>query len=115
MLKTCILIGIISLFFGCEKKDIQKEIPECIQEKIDEIANEEVWNPPAKIYEYQYNGETVYYIPPRCCDIQSILYDENCNVICHPDGGISGDGDGQCTDFFSLRKNERLIWEDLRD
>ena len=45
----------------------------------------------------------------------STLYDENCNKICSPDGGIAGNGDGLCPDFFTNRTNERLIWEDKRE
>ncbi len=99
---------------SCNNEEIQKEIPKCIKDKIVEIEEQVVWNPPAKIYSYQFKGETVYNIPQRCCDIMSTLYDENCNIICSPDGGIAGNGDGQCPDFFISRSDERLIWEDER-
>lgn len=99
---------------GCNNEDIPKEVPNCINDKIKNIKEQTVWNPPAKIYQYQYKGETVYYIPPRCCDIMSTLYDEDCNIICSPDGGIAGNGDGICPDFFTNRTDEKLIWEDER-
>ncbi|RLD84716.1 MAG: hypothetical protein DRJ10_00445 [Bacteroidetes bacterium] len=86
-----------------------------MERKIYDIAEGEVWNPPAKVYSYMYNGEIVYYFPSRCCDIPSILYDKNCNAICSPDGGITGDGNGQCSDFFNFRTNEKLIWDDIRE
>ena len=35
-------------------------------------------------------------------------------VICHPDGGITGRGDGRCPDFFVERRNERVVWRDQR-
>ena len=107
---------IVFIFFSinCEKKQTIIEIPNCIKEIINTIEEGEVWNPPAKIYRYKYNGQTVYYIPSRCCDIPSILSDENCNTICSPDGGFTGNGDGKCSDFFSKRTNEILIWEDDR-
>ncbi|TLV04076.1 hypothetical protein FEN17_06120 [Dyadobacter luticola] len=85
-----------------------------MQDKIKEILAEGVWNPPAKIYRYTFKGETVYYIPQRCCDIPSVLLDENCAVICSPDGGFGGSGDGKCPEFFKERSNEKLIWEDDR-
>ena len=44
----------------------------------------------------------------------SDLYDDHCNLICHPDGGIAGGGDGSCSDFFATCKNEVLIWKDGR-
>ena len=63
---------------------------------------------------YSYQGRTVYYIPPVCCDQLGQLYDQNCNLICNPDGGITGAGDGKCQDFFSSRTNGILLWEDKR-
>jgi hypothetical protein len=44
----------------------------------------------------------------------SSLYDAKGNVICAPDGGIIGTGDGGCPDFISQRTGEKLIWEDPR-
>lgn len=105
----------VLLFFThqCEE-DVMKGTPPCVREKISEIAREDVRNPPAKVYSYRYEGRTVYFIPSRCCDIPSELYDENCNLLCAPDGGITGSGDGKCADFFSTRTDEHLLWEDTR-
>jgi hypothetical protein len=71
-------------------------------------------NPPRKIYSYLYNGKTVYYVPPICCDFYSDVYDSACNIIGHPDGGFTGKGDMQMTDFNKTKTNEKLIWEDVR-
>jgi hypothetical protein len=86
----------------------------CIEYVIDQIKNEEVRTPPAKVYEYTYLGNKVYFIPQFCCDFPSVLLDENCNLICNPDGGFTGGGDGNCSNFFKERKNEKIIWEDDR-
>ena len=51
---------------------------------------------------------------PRCCDIFSDLYDASGNVIGHPDGGITGQGDGRVPDFPAQRENERIVWKDQR-
>ena len=40
------------------------------------------------------------------------LYDDTCNLICHPDGGFSGIGDGSCPDIEI--KKETLVWQDDR-
>lgn len=56
----------------------------------------------------------MYYVPPQCCDQFSTLYDANGNVICAPDGGFFGTGDGRCPDFFTDRTNEKLVWNDGR-
>ena len=82
--------------------------------KIDVLKKEPVRNPPAKLYQYTYKNQTVYFFPQYCCDLPSELYDENCALLCLPDGGITGQGDGKCTDFFLERTLEKLIWEDVR-
>ncbi|TND10569.1 MAG: hypothetical protein FD123_211 [Bacteroidetes bacterium] len=102
------------LFFSCGKKDIPSGTPNCIIKKIEEIKSQPVRDPAAKVYSYKYHGETVYYITSYCCDMYSELYDSNCNLLCYPDGGITGGGDGKCTDFFSERSHEKLVWKDTR-
>lgn len=88
--------------------------PACIDSMIRVYKKEEVTNPPRKIYSYTYRNQTVYFVPAQCCDFFSELYDSNCRLIGHPDGGFTGKGDGSMTDFFDTRKNERLIWQDER-
>lgn len=56
----------------------------------------------------------VYYVPPICCDVSAELYDRNGSLICSPDGGIAGDGDGKCPDFFDARTDEKRVWADTR-
>lgn len=82
---------------------------------IQELEAEKPANPPAKIYRYTYNDQEVYYLTGRCCDIPSKLYDAQGKVLCEPDGGITGRGDGRCPDFFEKRQNETLIWDDKRE
>jgi hypothetical protein len=81
---------------------------------IQRLSDAPVASPPASIVEYDYRGQTVYYVPPRCCDIESDLYDRHGVLLCHPDGGLTGRGDGRCSDFLDTRRNERLIWTDPR-
>ena len=81
---------------------------------IDSLSQQPHWNPPAEVWRYNYNGQTVYFIPQHCCDLPSVLYDENCNLICNPDGGITGNGNGKCSDFMDKRKDGVLIWKDIR-
>lgn len=102
------------LFIGCNKEE-PESIPNCIEQKIKTLKKEAVWNPPAKIYSYTYQNRTVYFFPQRCCDFPSELYDEDCTLLCLPDGGITGQGDGTCADFFSERSNEKLVWKDSRE
>ncbi|MBT8384319.1 MAG: hypothetical protein KJO83_01270 [Bacteroidia bacterium] len=85
-----------------------------METKIEEFKAEPVAKPPIEIYQYSYNQEVVYFVSAPCCDMYNTLYDENCNVICYPSGGITGEGDGRCNDFFETRSDEKLIWKDDR-
>ncbi|WP_077130209.1 DUF6970 domain-containing protein [Spirosoma montaniterrae] len=102
------------LLLECSNKEVPTDTPTCVRNLIDQYKQQPVTNPPARVYRYTYQGRTVYFIPQRCCDIASLLYDESCTLRCSPDGGISGGGDGRCTDFFATRTNEVLIWKDTR-
>ena len=93
---------------------IKTNVPACIDSLVKVFKKEERTNPPRKIYRYSYRDKTVYYVPAQCCDFFSELYDDNCTLIGHPDGGFTGKGDGMMTDFFEARKNETLIWQDER-
>ena len=69
---------------------------------------------PEEVWRYRFEGQIVYYVPPKCCEIPSTLYDENGARICSPDGGLTGTGDGACPTFFRNRDNGVLIWEKKR-
>lgn len=100
--------------FSCDKLDLSPGTPICIIKKIKKIKSAEIRNPPAKVWRYEFKGQIVYYITAYCCDIPSELYDSDCNFICSPDGGITGNGDNKCPDFFNSRTKEVLVWEDSR-
>ncbi|MCX2740584.1 DUF6970 domain-containing protein [Pontibacter anaerobius] len=89
--------------------------PAWLTKLIGELKLEAPANPPAKIYRYTYGGKQVYYLTGRCCDVPSQLFDAEGNLLCEPDGGITGRGDGRCTDFFEQRQNETIVWEDIRE
>jgi len=90
-------------------------LPGCVRELIAKFKLEEKKIPARSIYSYTYQGKIVYYVPPECCDFYSDLYDENCKLIAHPDGGFTGLGDGKAPDFISTRKYEKLLWKDERE
>ncbi len=91
-----------------------QQTPPFISALIAQMQSEPVANPPASVTRYVYNGQVAYYVPPRCCDIPGVLYDADGNIICMPDGGFTGSGDGRCPDFFTARTSEQLIWADSR-
>ncbi len=88
--------------------------PQWLEAIINDFLSQPPTNPPITITSWEYNNETVYYIPPYCCDVMSVLYDQRGNVICHPGGGLTGSGDGKCPDFLSSKTNGTTIWQDIR-
>ena len=113
-MKTFVSIVILAVILSCkEENPTPVTIPDCIQQVIDTIQKEAIWNPPAKVYRYEYKGKEVYYIPARCCDIPSLVI-ANCDTLCAPDGGFTGKGDGRCPDFAKEAKNPVLVWQDER-
>ena len=95
-------------------RDLESDSSAWLIDLINSQKNEPVANPPAFIARYEYDGQTVYFLLQRCCDIFSNLYDAQGNIIGHPDGGITGQGDGRVPDFFETRTNESVIWSDQR-
>ncbi len=124
-------IGTLTLAFlllssGCRTGETLRENDQPMAQPVDgsdewlknlirQLRQEESANPPAKIYRYTYKGEVVYHLTGRCCDLPGQVYDISGNVICEPDGGITGKGDRRCTDFFETRSDETLIWEDNQE
>jgi hypothetical protein len=88
--------------------------PQWLRNRIQNILATRKRNPIIRISRYQYEGETVYYETAPCCDQQSVLYDAQGKVLCHPEGGITGKGDGKCANFDKRKTNEQLVWQDPR-
>jgi len=88
--------------------------PAWLKSRIAAILAERKRNPTIRILTYQYRDQTVYWESAPCCDQFSILYDTQGKVICNPDGGITGKGDGKCADFTKNKTNEKMVWQDPR-
>jgi hypothetical protein len=71
-------------------------------------------NPPRAIWKYEFQGSVVFYVPAPCCDQFSELRDARGVLLCAPDGGLAGRGDGRCRDFLAQRTREELVWRDPR-
>lgn len=93
---------------------LEADAPQWVVNLARTIQRSPVENPPLSIWRYEYNAETVYYVPPRCCDEYSDLYNSSGKIICHPDGGLSGQGHGPCVAFLEKRRAEKRIWRDPR-
>jgi hypothetical protein len=93
----------------------QSDVPPFVARLIERFESASPASSPGAVWQYRYNGATVYYVPGfACCDIMSILYDANGKLICRPDGGIAGSGDGKCPDFLAKRKDGWRLWADSR-
>jgi len=105
----------IALFLltGCSPAT-QASNPAWVDKLIQQISSDPVGNPPLSIWKYEYNGQAVYFVPAHCCDIPSTVYTAEGAILCSPDGGLTGKGDGKCSDFFEKRTGEQLIWQDSR-
>jgi hypothetical protein len=112
-LRLIALIVLFVLLAACAQAT-QSANPAWVDELVEQFENDPVGNPPQSIWRYEYSGQTVYYVPQQCCDQFSTLYDAGGVVICAPDGGLTGQGDGRCRDFFEKRTGELLIWQDSR-
>jgi hypothetical protein len=88
--------------------------PPWLKARIAEVLAERKRNPITRILRYDYEGRKVYYISAPCCDQFSNVYDTRGKLICQPDGGITGKGDGKCPDFDKRKTNEKLVWQDPR-
>jgi hypothetical protein len=116
VLKRVLLIFVLSA--GCSRNpaapDSAITSPAWLTTVIRQLETQPVANPPAFIARYEYKGDTVYFVPQRCCDVMSVVYRSDGAVMCQPDGGFAGTGDGRCPDFFAERRDERIIWRDPR-
>ena len=108
------LAAVLSICACSHSTPPQATNPAWVDQLIAKYQSDPVGNPPQSIYKYDYKGQTVYYVPPQCCDQYSQLYDANGSIICAPDGGLTGSGDKKCSDFFNESTNRTLIWRDSR-
>jgi hypothetical protein len=115
---SLLLIGFALLFAASCNDSMPTEPggnPAWLDALIAQIEAEPVTAPPTTIYSYRYQGDTVYFRTSRCCDIRSVVYDEEGAVLCEPEGGVDGGGDGRRPDFLTTRSDERLVFLDPRD
>ena len=91
--------------------------PQCtasIQTKIAELQALPKSNPAYEVWQYTFRGQKMYLVTASCCDQYETLYDACLNVLCAPSGGLSGQGDGRCPEFYRLAADRQLVWRDPR-
>jgi uncharacterized protein DUF6970 len=112
-----VLLGSLAVALAASGASAAERSPRFIKRLIRQFESAPKESSPGAIVRYEYRGGPVYYIPiPAylCCDIPSKLYDSRGALICAPDGGFTGRGDGKCPDFMAQRSGETLIWNDAR-
>jgi endonuclease YncB( thermonuclease family) len=100
-----------------EKKGESKErlpLPKPILRLIDDMEKADVRDPPARMFEYQYRGGPVYYMPSGCCSSAGELYGPDGNLLCTPSESDNDKPDDRCPDFLPERTGEKFVWEDWR-
>jgi len=100
-----LILTVTSSLAACEDEPVPTPIVQLISKYESDPKNS-----PYQVWRYKYAGTTVYYMPPRCCDIASELYDEDGKLLCKPDGGFTGRGNGGCPDFASEGEKQDLLW-----
>lgn len=108
-----LLLFLLLTFVACIKDELEINVPDCVVKKVQEIKKEPVRNPPAQVWEWKVDDTIYFYITSDCCDQFNYLYNVECNVVCAPDGGLTGNGDGNCPDFSNVIE-KTLVWEDDR-
>ncbi len=101
-----VLLFVFLLLMGCAGS--KPVIPVWLHQKL--LQAERNPNSYVEVWQYDYKKQRVYYFIPACCDRLTELYNAEGKLVCHPAGGISGQGDGKCRKFLTGRKNGELIW-----
>ena len=89
-------------------------VPDWLTRLVAQFAHAPAGTRPGAVYRYVYRGQWVYYVPPGCCDTPGAVYDAAGTLLCAPDGGFTGTGDGRCPDFVTARQQGQRIWPDRR-
>jgi len=115
--KALLYIALAALALtSCRKEKLPDGTPSCIEQRVEQMRDQQLQNPPMRVVEYEYMGNTVYYIPASdaCCDLKSELWDRECSLLCNPDEGLNN-GTDSCPDFHALRTAGVVIWQDPRE
>lgn len=76
-------IGTLLTFSSCTDDGSGNEIPDCINEKVDELRAD-LCPGTADLTKWQFQGETVYCFYFGTCteDAKAVIYDKDCNELC---------------------------------
>lgn len=114
MKRLACLILLSCIHFSCEKINVPDGTPSCIKQKIRKMERDPDRYGGLDIHRVELDGDYYYVFPPSryISDGMAEMYDEYCNLVCHPWGGFSGGGSGDCPDltnktfevFYEIKK-----------
>lgn len=97
---------------SCNKLDIEKGTPKCIENKIKDFDKNQACQNGASVKKYTFQGKTVYVFDPGTCgaDMAAEVIDSDCNSLGFL-GGISGNTEIN-GENFSNAIFQSTTWED---
>lgn len=108
---TILTLAVCAILWACSGSKASKSgEPKWVTELIDSLESAE-YNNGASVSKYLFQGNTVYYVQAPCCDQMNPLYDADGTLICHPDGGFTGKGDGKCPGFRNSAEMLEVLWK----
>ncbi len=108
MSKYISLCLLVLLLVGCDET-IDPSIPKCLVEELKKDTHNVI-----EVWKWTNTQGTYYYTLSACCDFYNNLYDANCELICAPDGGITGEGSGDCPELAEPIE-KILLWSKNAD
>lgn len=110
MKKLSLILLISSLIISCNKLNIEKGTPKCVENKIKDFNKSATCNT-SKVDEYTFQGNTVYTFDPGNCgaDMTAEVISANCNSLGFL-GGISGNTKINGVEF-STATFVKTIWK----
>lgn len=85
-------------------------LPDWVQQKIAAFEANPEQADATEIWRLQYRGQDAFHFISSCCDRYNPLYDSRGKVFCSPNGGITGQGDGQCVGALHTAPERVRIW-----
>ena len=113
MKRTFIFLLFLASLASCKTQQYAVKVPDCIDVEIRRIQAEAPAKPPLEVWQWKVGEEVFYYITAPCCDQFTTLMNSNCERVCAPDGGITGQGDGNCPPGID-QAEKTLVWKDER-
>jgi hypothetical protein len=95
----------------CQAEALAEEnLPPWLNVQISELNAHPKWHTEIAIWRVVYKNEDMYLFVSPCCDQYNNLYDRSGTMICSPTGGLTGRGDGNCSDAISPTTTVKVIW-----